>query len=209
MNLAQYRLKAAVQGRHRLWLCVAAAGMLHLGAIALVFFNLRLSPEPNASIPLQFVPLDQPDSRPSASSLHAAVNASPSIQSLPEPAGITRSLSVSPVLPIDLKALQPAPSVANQSATKDKVWGAYLTQLRRQIYRQWQATSLMGDRSVKVRFVIARRGQLMNLELLQSSSDATTDQGAIAAVQAAAPFAPLPSASKEDRLRVTFTFDTP
>jgi TonB family protein len=199
MNLAQYRLQAAAQNRHRLWLCLTIAGILHLGAIALTH---RPTSRSSASPPIQFIAIDSPESSPSSSTLHASVNAAPQARSSqpisPSADGITRSLAVRPTAQPD-RAAKPA-------TTQDKIWGDYLAALRRQIYREWQRPVAI-DRPVKVRFAIDRQGRLMDLTLIQSCRNTIADQAALAAVEAAAPFSKLPIAAKEERLRVTFTFD--
>ncbi len=209
MNLAQYRLKAAVRNRNRLWLCLAAAGMLHVGAIALTRPHIPDHTSPDL---IQFIAIDQPDSLSASSNIRANSTTRP-VQTTPQAfstfTGITRSIA--PLSSPQPKTLPQVISTPQPATAKDEVWGAYLATLRQQIYRQWQAKlqaklQVKTDRPTKVRFVIDRQGHLTDLELIQSSSDATADQDAIKAVQTAAPFAHLPIASKEDRLRVTFTF---
>jgi TonB family protein len=208
MNLAQYRLKAAAQNRKHLWLCLTAAGMLHVGAIALTHPPTSRHTPPD---PIQFMAIDQPDSLPASSNILANSISRP-VQTTPQVVsaftGITRShssLSISQTkLPSQVTS-PPKPATA-----KDEVWGTYLAALRQQIYQQWQVKlQVKTNRPTKVRFVVDRQGHLTDLELIQSSSDATVDRGALKAVQVAAPFAQLPIASKEDRLRVTFTFEAP
>jgi TonB family protein len=206
MNLAQYRLKAAAQRRNRLLICLGVAGMLHVGAIALTH---PLIPHHKSPDLIQFIAIDQPDSLPVSSNIRANSTARP-VQATHQVAStftgeITRSLS-------SLSAPQtktlPVISTPKPATVKDEVWGAYLATLRQRIYQQWQAKLLVkSDRPTQVRFVIDRQGLLTDLELIQSSSDATADRDAMKAVQTAAPFAQLPSASKEDQLRVTFTFE--
>jgi TonB family protein len=195
MNLVQYRLQAAAQNRHRLWLCLAIAGIMHLGAIALTY---RPTSRSSASPPIQFIAIDSPESSPSPSTLRASVNAAPqarSSQSIPLSAdGITRSIA------------SPPDRIAKPATTKDKIWGDYLAVLRRKIYQEWRSPVAI-ERPVKVRFAIDRQGKLTDLALIQSCRDTIADQAALAAVEAAAPFAKLPIAAKEERLRVTFTFD--
>ena len=220
MNLAQYRLKAAAQTRNRFWLCLAAAGVLHVGATLAVsakqhaLTHLLTSSDP-ASEPIQFIAVNQPDSLSSSSHLHSGTSNIPANTSLQTShqvvltsTGMTQARAS--VSKLQTKTLPQAISIRKSSTAKDEVWDAYLVVLRQRIYQQWQAVSLAKtDRPTKVRFMVDRQGHLTHLELIQSSSDATADQDAIRAVQAAAPFAQLPITSKEDRLRVTFTFEIP
>lgn len=213
MNLAQYRLQAAAQNRNRLWLCLAAAGILHVGAIALTHPLISSDPSP---APIQFIAIDQPDALPAASNIRANSSSRPVQTTDQTVSTFTGDMprSRSPLSNPQPKT-PPVISTAKPATTKDEVWGAYLATLRRQIYQQWRATLLVqsdrppSDRPTKVRFVVDRQGHLTDLEVIQSSSHATADQDAIKAVQTAAPFAQLPIASKEDRLRVTFTFEAP
>jgi len=220
MNLAQYRLKAAAQTRNRFWLCLAAAGVLHVGATLAVSAKQHALPHPliasdPASDPIQFMAIDQPDSLSSSSNIHSSSSNIPANTSLQTShqvvltsTGMTQARAS--VSKLHTKTLPQAISVRKSSTAKDEVWDAYLVVLRQRIYQQWQAVPLAKtDRPTKVRFMVDRQGHLTHLELIQSSSDATADQDAIRAVQAAAPFAQLPITSKEDRLRVTFTFETP
>lgn len=208
MNLDQYRLKAAAQNRNRLWLCLAAAGTLHVGAIALTYFQVPPHTSPDL---IQFIAIDQPDSLPTSSNIRSN-STSRSVQMTHQVVstftGMTRSPSF--ISAPQTKPTSQAVSTLKSATTKDEVWGAYLAILRQQIYQQWQATLLVkSDRPTKVRFVVDRQGHLTDLELIQSSSDATADQAALKAVKIAAPFVQLPIASKEDRLRVIFTFEAP
>jgi TonB family protein len=209
MNLAQYRLKAANQNRNRLWLCLAVAGILHTGAIALTH-PLSRHPSPKPSDPIQFIAIDPLDSLPAFSTIHAPVN-SAARRSQATPPVVSTFSGITSRSPLPTPPAKPPPQVVSTfkpATVKDQIWGTYLATLRQRIYQQWQTTLRgKGDRPPKVRFAIDRQGHLTDLELLQSSSQATADQAALEAVQTAAPFAPLPNASKEDRLRITFTFE--
>jgi TonB family protein len=190
MNSAQYRRQAATQNRHRLRLCLALAGVLHLGAIALIHRPTRPSPSP-----IQFVAIDP--IKPASQSARAASQTSPGS---PQFAATTRSLSV----------LSTSPSLTQPASTnRDKIWDDYLAALRRKIYQEWQTLPVTIDRPIKVRFAIDRQGNLVDLVLMQSGQDAIADQAALSAVQNVAPFAKLPIAAQEEQLRVTFTFDEP
>ena len=214
MNLAQYRLKAAAQARDRLWLCLAAAGALHVGAITLTHPLISSDPVPD---PIQFIAVDQPASFSGSATIHSDssnthANTSRSLQTNHQVILTSTEITEarSSLSTLQTKPFPQAISSPQAATAKDEVWDAYLLALRRQIYQQWRSAPLVKtDRPTKVRFMVDRQGHLTRLEMIQSSSDATADQDALRAVQTAAPFAQLPSISKEDWLRVTFTFEAP
>ncbi|NJR38853.1 MAG: TonB C-terminal domain-containing protein [Leptolyngbyaceae cyanobacterium CSU_1_4] len=199
MNLAQYRLNTALKQRNRLRFCLAAAGMLHGGAIALMQPWSRPSPP---SDPIQFRVIEQsnfsPTSAPLGSPPHSSAHPTETI------APASPFIKTTP-----LRATSPSASLPPPAAVKDDVWDQYLATLSRKIKQQWQVNRrTQPDRPIRIKFMVDRQGHMTNLTLIQSSQDATADQDALGAIQSAAPFAPLPIASPEDRLRVTFTFET-
>jgi TonB family protein len=99
-----------------------------------------------------------------------------------------------------------APGEAGANAVQDPIWDEYTAVLNRSIYQHWQRSTIDSTRETKVRFVLGRTGNLVDLQLVQASGSDTADQAAIAAVEAAAPFAPLPETATEDQLIINFTF---
>jgi outer membrane biosynthesis protein TonB len=198
MNLTQYRRQAAAQNRHRLWLCLSIAAVLHAGAILLTH---RPTPGSAAAL-IQFIAIDTPTASSTSATLRAPVD------SAPQPTReVTRAVSPSPQGSLSVLSESQAPQLRSSpkpAIAKDKIWGDYLANLRRKIYQQW--SPIDAERPIKVRFAIDRQGKLMDLELIHAGSSGA-NQAAIAAVQAAAPFDHLPIAAKENQLRVTFTFD--
>lgn len=95
---------------------------------------------------------------------------------------------------------------AGVDAAQDNLWGTYLTALNQAVDQHWQRVTVAATRRTRVQFRVDRRGQVTDLRLLQSSGDTVADQAAIQAVQAAAPFAPLPQNAPEEVLVVNFTF---
>lgn len=91
-------------------------------------------------------------------------------------------------------------------ATQDALWGTYLSGLNQAIDQRWRRVAGAAVRRTKIQFRLDRQGQLTDLQLLQSSGDNQADQAALHAIQAAAPFAPLPQAASENVLIVNFTF---
>ena len=91
-------------------------------------------------------------------------------------------------------------------ATKDDLWGTYISALNQKIVQNWQRISVTTNRQAKVRFEVDRQGQLVNLQLIQPSGDARADMTALQSIRAAAPFAPLPRGANEEMLVINFTF---
>jgi periplasmic protein TonB len=85
-------------------------------------------------------------------------------------------------------------------------FGFYMAQLQRRIKKYWSPTKAQSSLVVKVQFSIQRGGQLSNLHLIKSSGLSEADKQALAAVENAAPFAPLPTGSPES-VDIEFTFD--
>ncbi len=91
-------------------------------------------------------------------------------------------------------------------AVKDDLWGGYLSALNQAVDQNWQRVAVTQTRRTKIQFQVNRQGSLIDLKLMQPSGDAAADQAAMQAVQATAPFAPLPQKATEDVLIVNFTF---
>ncbi len=85
-------------------------------------------------------------------------------------------------------------------------FGAYMTQLQARIKRSWFPPKIGRSKRVKVIFNISRDGQLSRLRLVNSSGLTASDQAALKAVEAAAPFMPLPKGAPAD-VDIEFTFD--
>lgn len=99
-----------------------------------------------------------------------------------------------------------APGETGLDAMKDELWGGYISGLNQKIDRNWQRISVRNTRQTRVRFTVDRQGQLVNLQLTQSSGDARADMTALQSIRAAAPFAPLPREATEAMLVINFTF---
>lgn len=95
---------------------------------------------------------------------------------------------------------------AGVDAVQDDLWGSYLTGLNQAVDQHWQRVSVAATRRTRIQFRVDRQGRVTDLRLLQSSGDTVADRAAIQAVQAAAPFAPLPQNAPEEVLVVNFTF---
>jgi periplasmic protein TonB len=86
----------------------------------------------------------------------------------------------------------------------------YLLQVRRKIEHLWgypqQAIEAQEEGNAVIRFTIDANGGLSGYHVMTTSGSAVLDQGAIAVVKAAAPYAPLPAEFNLSRLHITATF---
>lgn len=87
---------------------------------------------------------------------------------------------------------------------------SYLIQIRRRIESLWsyppQAISEKREGNAVIRFTIDAGGALTGYYITSSSGSPILDEGALACVRAAEPFAPFPGAFNISRLHVTATF---
>ena len=87
---------------------------------------------------------------------------------------------------------------------------SYLLQIRRKIAGLWsyppQAVSEKQEGNAVIRFTIDAGGALNGYYITSSSGSLILDEGALACVRAASPFAPLPEAFNISLLHVTATF---
>ncbi len=87
---------------------------------------------------------------------------------------------------------------------------SYLVAIRRRIERLWSyppaALAENREGSAVIRFTISADGVLVGSSVVSSSGSALLDEGALACIRAAAPFAPLPALFNLSLLNVTATF---
>ncbi|PWT94100.1 MAG: hypothetical protein C5B53_13840 [Candidatus Melainabacteria bacterium] len=86
-------------------------------------------------------------------------------------------------------------------------FGPYMADLQRRIKRAWLPPKQPSSRQTVLVFKIHRNGEMSHLRLSQTSGDSISDQAAMAAVERAAPFRPLPAACRDDEVDIQFTFD--
>lgn len=87
-------------------------------------------------------------------------------------------------------------------------FGAYAAQVREKVARMWQTAGLgSGERAAIVTFELMRNGTVRNVVLVQKSGSVPLDVSAQRAVQAAAPFLPLPAAFERDVAFMEFEFE--
>ena len=86
----------------------------------------------------------------------------------------------------------------------------YLLQVRRKIEQLWsyppQAIAEQKEGNAEIRFTIDANGSLSEYHVTTTSGSTILDQGALAVVKAAAPYAPLPAEYNLSRLHITATF---
>ena len=110
------------------------------------------------------------------------------------------------------------PSEVGGDGRKDDVlrgkksrYDTYLLLIRRKIERHWsyppQAPSGKKEGTAVIRFTIDASGALKGVRIATPSGSPVLDEGTLAAVRAAAPFAPLPTAFNLTRLHITAVFN--
>jgi periplasmic protein TonB len=85
-------------------------------------------------------------------------------------------------------------------------YGYYLDRLLLLVRAQWQRPPLGGGPAAMVHFRILADGSVRDVELVTSSGYSSFDLAALRAVQAAAPFPPLPRSYREGELGVNLIF---
>ena len=99
-----------------------------------------------------------------------------------------------------------APGKPSVDAMADQAVGSYVNRVNQQINQHWDQVQLDISRQVVVRFAVDASGRLLSAEVAQSSGLANADEGAIAAVQAAAPFPPFPPEIQDTSIVVNMKF---
>jgi protein TonB len=116
------------------------------------------------------------------------------------------------------QAAQAARTTATHGYREDSValqnpggsYESYLLRIRRKIEGLWsyppQALSEKREGSAMIRFTIDADGALTGYYVTSTSGSPALDEGALAVIRAASPFAALPAAFNLSRLHVTATF---
>jgi len=90
-------------------------------------------------------------------------------------------------------------------------YDTYLLLIRRKIEARWsyppQAVSGKKEEKTVIRFTIDASGALTGVRITTPSGSTVLDEGTLAAVRAAAPYAPLPREFNLARLHITATFN--
>lgn len=98
------------------------------------------------------------------------------------------------------------PAVTAAQASSNVDFGPFMAELQRRIKRGWLPPRGHESDKVQVQFKVHNNGTLSDLRISKSKGISLSDQAALAAVQNAAPFMPLPAGSP-DPLEIQFTFD--
>lgn len=92
-------------------------------------------------------------------------------------------------------------------AIREPDFGPYMRELQRRIKMNWDPPKGNESKRVVLLFKIAKDGRLLSCSVFKSSGLPGADKAAISAVQATAPFRPLPAEFKGQSIDIQFTFD--
>ena len=92
-------------------------------------------------------------------------------------------------------------------AVREPDFGPYMRELQRRIKMNWDPPKGNESKRVVLLFKIAKDGRLLSCSVFKSSGLPNADKAAINAVQATAPFRPLPAEFKGNSIDIQFTFD--
>ena len=92
-------------------------------------------------------------------------------------------------------------------AIKEPDFGPYMRELQTRIKMNWDPPKGNESKRVVLLFKIAKDGRLLSCSVFKSSGLRGADKAAINAVQATAPFRPLPAEFRGQSIDIQFTFD--
>lgn len=92
-------------------------------------------------------------------------------------------------------------------AIREPDFGPYMRDLQKRIKMNWDPPKGNESKRVVLLFKIAKDGRLLSCSVFKSSGLPNADKAAINAVQATAPFRPLPAEFKGQQIDIQFTFD--
>jgi protein TonB len=94
--------------------------------------------------------------------------------------------------------------------TDRKVAASYLARLKTKIFLVWkypeEAIQIGQQGDVSISFVLNRKGELMDIEVLKGSGSRSLDKASITAIRQANPFGPLPEDISNEPLKITGHF---
>jgi protein TonB len=164
-------------------------------------------PEPEQT-PAAPEPQPAPEPRPEAAVEAEPERAPPPKPAPPEPVVEQVSPAPPPQAATAARAAQDEQRAAAQiAARRSKLWTAYQKALHRAIERAKIRTQTSRAAVVKVVVRIAPSGELLSHEIVESSGVAALDRAAVASLQRAAPFPPIPPEVSAGPLALTVPFD--
>jgi len=86
-------------------------------------------------------------------------------------------------------------------------FSTYMKTMQKDIKKNWNPPKGNTSRKVVLLFKIAKDGSLKSYSVYQSSGNKDSDDAAIEALKATAPFSPLPKEYTKDDIDIQFTFD--
>lgn len=92
-------------------------------------------------------------------------------------------------------------------AIREPDFGPYMRELQRRIKMNWDPPKGDESKRVVLMFKIAKDGRLLSCYVFKSSGLPGADKAAVNAVQASAPFRPLPAEYRSGSVDIQFTFD--
>ncbi len=95
----------------------------------------------------------------------------------------------------------------NSWIADDVDFTSYMKKLQKEIYSNWHPFKSNTGNNVILFFKIGKDGRLLTLAILKSSGLEEADDAALAAVNNAAPFRPLPKEFKGESIDIEFDFD--
>lgn len=108
----------------------------------------------------------------------------------------------------DTKRYESSDSDNNDTIDISEVdFGPYMKELQRKIKKNWNPPKGNESKRVVLLFSLNKAGELLNVEVKESSGSEKYDKAAIKAVELTAPFKPLPVEFKEDSVDIQFTLD--
>lgn len=82
--------------------------------------------------------------------------------------------------------------------------GPYLAELKQRVRQNWQTPTVDDNRQTVIVFAIERNGQITGLQIKESSGSPEVDNKFLAAIERAAPFAPLPANYPNSHLNIVY-----
>lgn len=157
--------------------------------------------------PLKKGPPNGRDHAPSRTRLAPQKNRNVDLR--PTPGEIARGLA-SPGGPSDFFPEGDPDETVVDINTREERFFSYLLHLKRKIQSVWIYPSVAAKAGIggnlTVEFLISREGQLLGVNLLDSSGHAILDESAISAIKSAAPFFPFPERLTAKRMRIRANF---